>query len=181
MNNQLLKTYRQKNIALAIGLVLALLILYPLTISKTIALGKDIKRLEIQEQQSIHAPVAIAKYNLLLKQLDKQITSYVIDSSKGEQYLLELVSDFCQDNHLTLTSFPKATLRQKEKISVYTRKLKIEGDFIPLLKLLHFLEYRNKVGRMASVSFDSYIQRKTKEKKLSMTLYIQNCKINPRD
>jgi len=172
-----LQTYRQKNIALLIGFVLSIIAIYPITISNTVKLGKNIHQLELQEQQAVHAPLAIANYNQNIKQLDEQISSYVSDTLEGEQYLLELVSNFSQQNNLTLTAFHQPTATQKEKITIYTREVALEGEYIPLLRLLHYLEYTKKIGRMASVEFETYIQKRSRRKKLQMSLFIQNCTI----
>ena len=169
------ETYRQKNIAIAAGFVLILVLFYFLTISKVIKLGHSIDQLKQQEKLAVNAPANIIEYQRQLEKLDNQIAAYLVDTSDGEQHLLELISTFCQNNKLILTAFPKPDIQEKENIKVYTRTVSIQGDFISLLKLLYHLEYEKKVGRMASVQFKSYLQKRTKRKKLNLILQIQNC------
>lgn len=45
-----------------------------------------------------------------------------------------------------------------------TTELKVEGNFVNLLKLVHLLEQKEAVGRVSSSSFDAVFDNKRKKK-----------------
>jgi hypothetical protein len=52
-----------------------------------------------------------------------------------------------------------------------------EGDFIKLLKLVFQFEQKFRVGKVSSVKFSTYKDRKSKKTSLTAKLFIQTIKI----
>jgi len=171
-------TYRQKNRYLLIGTLVFALIAYMTTISNTVHLYSDNNRLLAKIGKAENAPVAIAGLRQSLEGLNNKLNHYLIDTTKDQQHLLEVVSEFCHQHKLTVKELPQRKISKEKDFTIITSVLKIEGNYNNLLQLLHELEYTQKLGRLSSVSWKSYVDTKTKKTVLYMVVYLQNITVN---
>lgn len=171
-------TYKQKNLYLGIGAFLFALIAYMTTIRNTVHLYKENKRLEAKISIAENAPESIADLRRSLEGLNGKLNHYLIDTTKEQEHTLEVVSEYCHKKKLVVRELPKRKIVAENDFTIVTSELKIEGSYINLLQLLHELEYAQKLGRISSVSWRSYVDPKTKRTILYMTLYLQNITVN---
>ena len=85
--------------------------------------------------------------------------------------------DFCAKNKLTLSEFPEANIIEDENNRLETLTISAQGTYIGLLKLLHFLEHQNQVGRISSVHYYSQFDHKNQITRLFAKIYIQNIRL----
>jgi hypothetical protein len=171
-------TYKQKVRYLLIGAVLFLLIAYLTTIKNTIQLYRDNNRLESMIGKAENAPQGIAELRKTLEGLNLKLNNYLVDTTKEHEHTLEVVSEFCHKKRLVVRELPKRKISSENDFVIITSELRIEGSFISLLQLLYELEYTQKLGRLSSVSWKSYIDTKTKRTVLVMIVYLQNIAVN---
>ena len=171
-------TYKRKNLYLGVGALLFTVIAYMTTISNTVKLYQDNKRLEAKINKAENAPESIADLRRSLEGLNGKLNHYLIDTTKEQEHTLEVVSEYCHKHRLVVRELPKRKVVAENDFTIITSELKIEGSYINLLQLLHELEYSQKLGRISSVSWKSYIDPKTKRTILYMTLYLQNITVN---
>jgi hypothetical protein len=81
-----------------------------------------------------------------------------------------------QKNGLILKDFPQPFVGVENGYITKTAQLTVEGDFIPLLKLIYFLETDYSVGKVVAVGFKTSKERRTRKRKLNTTIYLQNVK-----
>jgi hypothetical protein len=125
-----------------------------------------------------NAPQGIAGLRKSLEGLNNKLNNYLVDTSKEHEHTLEVVSEFCHKKKLIVRELPKRRVSLENDFTIVTSELKIEGSFINLLQLLYELEYSQKLGRLSSVSWKSYVDTKTKRTILVMTIYLQNIAVN---
>ena len=101
----------------------------------------------------------------------KQLTD-----TNTQQALLNVIANYCRDNKTVLREFPKAISKEKNDFVVETNFFTVEGDFVKLLSLVYLLEQKERIGRIASVFFQSKRDVRTKALSLSATIYVQNVK-----
>ncbi len=171
-------TYKQKNLYLGVGTFLFAVIAYMTTVSNTVKLYSDNKQLEAKINRAENAPESIADLRRSLEGLNGKLNHYLIDTTKEQEHTLEVVSEFCNKKRLVVRELPKRKIVAENDFTIVTSELKIEGSYVNLLQLLHELEYSQKIGRISSVSWKSYIDPKTKRTILYMTLYLQNITVN---
>ena len=75
---------------------------------------------------------------------------------------------------MTLSEFPEANIVEDETNKLETLTITAQGSFIDLLKLLHFLEHQNQVGRISAVQFYTQFDHKNQLSRLYSKIYIQN-------
>lgn len=171
-------TYKQKNRYLLIGTLVFVLVAYFTTIRNTIQLYQDNKRLKERIIRAENAPAGIAELRISLDGLNEKLNNYLIDTTREQEHTLEVVSEFCHRKNLKVKELPQRKVTDENDFTIVTSVLKIEGNYNNLLRLIQELEYEQKLGRLSSVSWRSYIDNKTKRTILYMTVYLQNITVN---
>jgi len=161
--------YRKRYYILLVVLPLVLLIIYKLTISKTIELKANIEKVQEDIDRSSLAPMNIS---ILSKEL-KQLMLVVENKDKiSEKSLFSEITDYCSRKRLRVKSYPLEHKISNNKYSCNTSMVTIEGRFIDLVKMLNVFE-KEKAYMIRSISFDKYKDRLAKKEKLQLKLYIQ--------
>ncbi len=169
-------TYQQKLLYTLIAGVLFSIVIYNLALSKTISLA--IKNNELQQQISKNqdAPKQIEVVSQKIKRIEQLVGDKAYNKIDIHQVLLESVTGYVQQNGLILKDFPQPFVIAENGYITKTAQLTVEGDFIPLLKLIYFLENNYKVGKVIAVDFKTTKEIRTRKRKLNTTIYLQNVK-----
>jgi hypothetical protein len=174
-------TYKKKIQLLILSSALALLIVYLFLISPNINRSSLNKKYRSEIAKAQQAPSMIKSLNEELNTMNTFLDAYVSDSTGDEDRFIEVITNFCQKNNVTLKELPKVIETEEQKFTVQTNVVIAEGSYKDLLRLIYQLEKKEKVGRIVSAQFKSYINNKTKRLTLSLTIYLQNLKINRND
>lgn len=169
-------TYKKKNQLLIVIAIFLGLLIYFVSIKRTISAFKDYsKNIKLYETAS-NSPV-------LLKQLHSEVddinAKLRAQNSVGEQYsekLIELITNYCQSTNSILKEFPKTEIAQKDDLVIETNKFTLAGDYITLLKFVYLLEQKNRLGKIVSVNYSIKKDYKSNGKILTVTIYLQNIK-----
>ena len=169
-------TYKKKNKLIIIVAVLALYLIYAFAIKKTMASHSEYTKAESQIELAVSAPLMAAQLEKQLLQMDSKIGKQNKNGQNTEQALLELITNYCQNNHSVLREFPETTVAQQGNLFIETNLFVVEGDFSSLINLVYLLEQKNKLGKIASVRYQLKKDFKTKEMALTAIIYLQNVK-----
>lgn len=169
-------TYKKKNQLLIIVSVLALYLIYVFAVKKTIAAYSEYNTAEKQIELAVNAPAMAAQLQSQLLQMDSKIGKQNLNGQNTEQALLELITNYCQNNHAVLREFPETTIAKQGDLFIETNQFVVEGEFASLIKLVYILEQKNKLGKIASVRYQLKKDLKTKEMALTAAIYLQNVK-----
>ncbi len=169
-------TYKKKNQLLIIVSVLALYLIYAFAVKKTIAAYSEYNKAENQIELAVNAPVMAAQLESQLLQMDSKIGKQNVNGQNAEQALLELITNYCQNNHAVLREFPETTIAKQGDLFIETNLFVVEGEFASLINLVYILEQKNKLGKIASVRYQLKKDFKTKEMALTAAIYLQNVK-----
>lgn len=170
-------TYKQQLLYALIGGFIFSIVIYNVAISNTIGLA--VKNSDYREQisQSQDAPEQIEFAKQKIKKIEQLVGT---DNDYSEidihQVLLESVTNYVQRKGLILKDFPQPFVGVENGYITKTAQLTVEGDFIPLLKLIYFLENDYNVGKVVAVDFKTIKERRTRKRKLNTTIYLQNVK-----
>jgi hypothetical protein len=170
-------TYQQKNKYLLLGSLVFLVVVYLAAIQNTINLYQKNSSREQALLKAEDAPQKIENYRQRLDELNNRLSYYVVDSIKGEEHILEVVSNFCHKNHILLNRLPAVTTDDHGDVLVATTGVVAEGNYKDLLNLLYELEQKQKIARVTSAVFKSQFDHKRKKKVLTLTVYLQNIQI----
>ncbi|HEY6160010.1 MAG TPA: hypothetical protein VI112_02275 [Bacteroidia bacterium] len=166
-------SYKKKNRLLLWGGLAVLFLIYKLTFSKTISLYFSCKELDQHMEMAANAPGRIDALEKESARLDRLLGKEQSDNLT-QQSLLEVVTAYCQQNNILLKEFPQ-TLRASEKeYTIETNYFVMEGPFQKLLSLVYRLEQKTKTGKIASVSYSTRTDLRTKERILTATVFIRN-------
>lgn len=169
-------SYKKKNKLLIAVALLIFYLVYALAIKKTIASYDEYNKAENQIELAINAPKMAAQLENQLLQMDSKIGKQNKNGQNTEQALLELITNYCQNNHSILREFPETTMAQRGNLFIETNLFVIEGNFSSLINLVYLLEQKNKLGKIASVRYQLKKDFKTKEMALTAAIYLQNVK-----
>ena len=147
---------------------------YVTAINNTIKLYQENSSLSLKIKKAENAPKGIAEMRKSLEGLNNKLSHYLIDTTKEQEHTLEVVSEFCTKKQLVVKELPQRKISKEKDFTIITSALKIEGNYTNLLKLLNELEYSQKLGRLSSVTWKSYVDTKTKRTILYMVIYLQN-------
>ncbi|MFI5219069.1 MAG: hypothetical protein ACHQNT_06235 [Bacteroidia bacterium] len=166
--------YKTKNRFLLIAAVLFALMAYRLAIKKTIDQCKTYRNLKQQVDFAKDIPRKTAHIKMQIATMDKTLTTMQHSETNMQQALLGIVTNYCKENKVVLKEFPETIQTSGSDFLVQTNVFKIEGDFIKLLKLLYILEQKRKIGKIASVVFQTKTNFKTKNLELTATVFLQH-------
>lgn len=170
-------SFKQKNKYLGIGAGAFAVIVYFFAISHTIAEYRQVKELKWKVQKAKQSPGQMAVLENRLAFINSKVNDYLIDSTRNQESILDAVSTFCQKNNLILREFPKTGFEEQKDITIETNVIVAEGTYLNLLRLIYELEHKNKVGKVTSLSFNSFMDTKRKKQVLTATIYLQNIRI----
>lgn len=169
-------TYKKKNQLLLVVILLVLLMVYSLAIKKTINIHNTYSEAEKKIVLAASAPMLAAQLEKELLQIDIKLGNENPKKQNTSDALLELTTNYCQNNHAVLREFPKTTITEAGDMTIETNQFVVEGNFSTLINLVYILEQKNKLGKVASVKYQLKKDFKTKEMVLTATIYLQNVK-----
>ncbi len=167
-------TYKQRNRVLLGGMVLLMIICYQFGVRNTLDLSSQVSEQQVRLQQLNNYPERLQSNLAKLKNINGSVDQYVRDDNFNQDEILESLSEFCGTNKLVIRSFPKSKLKRKNDILIETHRFEVEGGFTSLVELLYHIEVTEKLGRIASSNFETRLDRKTRRKRLFLTVYLQN-------
>lgn len=169
-------TYKKKNQLLLIISAVFLLISYWLAFKDTFALYSEAVDFESQVKSVNDVPQKLAAMQGKLAELDI-LSGLKQNADTGiQQELLGIVTGYCQKSGILLREFPKTNFYDEGDYRVETNIFVVEGGFVKLLELVYLLEQKNRVGKIASVSYNSKKDIRIKMFSLTATIYLQNIK-----
>mgnify|MGYP006863439214 FL=1 len=154
--------------------VLILIVSYQFSFKKTILLFNEYKLMLDERSNAHNLPDKLLK---LQNELDN--IAGTIESSNGEvsnkrNLIINRVSNFCDSNSLIVSELTPSLIKVENTFTIETNTIVTEGSFTNLVKLLNNLEQEKSFGKVISVRFATYLNRKTKKKNLFSEIYIQN-------
>ena len=169
-------TYHKKNRLLLFGSVAFLVFVYFFTISDTIDLLMEHQVVKEKLAEAQNAPAQITTLEARMLKMDEQVGMFMSSADFTQDTLIDLVSRFCNENHLDLKEYPSPDLNKENDYRIATNRIVAQGSYANLLKLAYALEQEFRVGRIASLQFNSLKNNKTKKLYLNATILLQNYK-----
>lgn len=164
-------TYQTKMKLLPVGFVLALLLVYSLTISNTIDLSKQVQQLEAQVEKLGDAPLQVQILRKRLGEIEERIGNH--SGTISQEEIFDELSVYCKRNNLTVREFPVPHELSKDDYLVQTYLVEIEGSFHNLARLVYYLEQETYLGKVAATKFLLKKDKRTREEYLSLTIFLQ--------
>lgn len=167
---------KQKNIALLVGSVLSLFVIYQLAIKKTVASKKAYTELQKEKNLLDNASERI-KY---LKQKNNYLDSILKKNDVAiynsfQQTLLKKISDFSSEQNIEIQSFNEPHISSENQTTKETYSFSVKSDFISILQLINHLE-KQRLGELISIHFEKKKNYRTRKDYLVATLYLQKMK-----
>lgn len=169
-------TYKRKNLLLLLAAILFVFLIYTLAIKKTWLAYYVYNDAKEKIELAANAPIMAAKLEKELITMDAKIGNQNKNGTNTEQALIELLTTYSQNNNVVLREFPEATDADQGNIVIETNQFVIEGTFSKLINLVHLLEQKVKLGKVASAHYQLKKDIKTREMALTVTIFVQNIK-----
>jgi len=172
-------SYKNKNRLLFLVAFLFAIISYMLAFRKTFDLRSQCSQMESELVIAATAPERIANLEMQLRSIEGVIGGQTDEGVDPQQQLLEFVTNYCEEQHITLQEYPQPISHQEDDYAVETNIFVVKGNFIKLLKMIYALEQEMRIGKVVAVEYKSKKNLRTKRLNLTATVYLQNVrKIN---
>jgi len=164
---------KDKNKILVGGFVGVLLIGYFFSITDTLSLKENYKRLKSEEHIFENLPQRVATLNKKENYYDSLMVHYQIAEASLQNSLLKSVENYALDNELKIVTIeqPHILVKDQRKISSYA--FAVSGNFRNILGLNYHLEQKSKFGKVSNVHFEKKINHKTKRATLEGRFILQ--------
>lgn len=164
--------YKKKILLLRAASVLVVLLVYFYGISPTIKefnAYKENSRKVIALQANPYMKISgeLRKVKQVLDNISSDSSAIVLNS-------LNYLTQYCKDNQLKLAEYKPLAPLLHQALAVTTRKVTVEGGFIPLVRLLYDLETQQHYGMLSSVYFKTTEDLNNQKITLNCTFYLQN-------
>lgn len=167
-------SYKNKFRLLIAGLVFALILVYKMSIAKTVECYKTTRDLEVKLASADQLPSEIGTLERKLK--DLIVVKKTENIEVRQQALLNQVTSFCNNNQLLLRNFSASKEGNASGHQLFTQDFTVDGSFVNSLRLIHLMEKKNDYGNIKSVSFQLKKDLKLNEEYLYATVYLQTLK-----
>lgn len=154
-------TSKSKNIALACGFVLALVVCYQLAISKTLSIYKTYNKLKNEELLFGNTPRQLSILKQKAKYYDSILEVNKIKGNSIQNNLLEMMSDYAKNNEVKIISFVEPHLEIQNDLKISAYQFSLEGEYNDLIKLVHKLEQETRFGEIINLHFEKKKNFKT--------------------
>ena len=162
--------YKQKYQLLLGGIALFLIITYFLAFGKTWTAYQKTTQLQEQLSSAGQAWQEIESYQRQLKKLESEQNN----QSFTQNYLFQKVTEFCQENKLSIQEMPESIVYKQQDMAILHNPMKVEGTFIPIVQLLYELEQKQQLGRIVSVEFNLGKNHQSRQPELTANIQLQN-------
>ena len=164
-----ISTYRQKNIALLGAILFFGMLIYLVSIQRTLSSYNSYQQKKEQLSRVSNANQLIAQYQSELAQFQQNT-----QQSYNRENLLEEVTTFCREHRLLVKTFPQAQRVKENNYPIITNKIQVEGDYKEVVKLAYLLEQEQRLGSISSLQFFTYKDRYKKKKLLRANIVLRN-------
>lgn len=162
--------YKQKYQLLLGGIALFLVIAYSLAFDKTWTAYQTTNQLQQQLSSAGQAWQQIENYQEQLKQLESEQNNQFFT----QNYLFQKVTSFCQENKLAIQEMPESIVYKQQDVKILHNPIKVEGTFVPMVRLLYNLEQKEQLGRVVSVEFNLGKNYQSRQSELTAHIQLQN-------
>lgn len=147
-------TKQQKNIALTVSFILALILCYQLAIKNTLQLKEQHTHLANEAVSLKSAPQQLA----LLKQknvyYDSLLTRFQLGGSSIQNNLLKVINTYASNNALKVVDFLEPHVSTNDNLVIKTYDFTLEGTYNNINQLVYLLEQKTKFGEVISLHFE---------------------------
>lgn len=148
--------------------LLALIILLPIVLGKCTFSNTYQLYNEYRHIQSLDEQLARTTSN------NKMVTAIPLNNESliSNGRLVELMSQVCEENSVSVKQYEPHLLDKEGDYKLYTASLILSGNYIDLVRTLHYLEDNIQSIKVSSLKFE-YDEKIMKDKKVEMLLYFR--------
>lgn len=169
---------KQKNSALLLGFFIALFIIYKFSIQNTFDVRKKYNQLLKEKELLTNASLKIKYLQEKNFYLDSVLQSKNVSIENSfQQTILQNVSIFSSKENIEIINFTKPHSIIENETIIETLSFELKGEFIPLLKLINYLE-QEQFGKLLSVHFEKKKNYRNNKPYLTTTVYLQKVSNN---
>ena len=167
-------TYKNKYWAFLLVSGLFCIVIYKASIKRTVQLRSDCIEMSEKLESVSKAPEAIKKLQSDIKRLDALFGNTGGDDLNNRATIIEKCSDYCKGKNIRVDQINEPNIQVREDLIIETTEIQFEGKHKSLMQLIHYLETSTLPGKITSVSFRKEINKRSKQERLLLQLFIQS-------
>lgn len=171
-------TYQKRFLVLCAGLTILSILSYKLSFSKTVEAMKVNTQLEEKVGRISGLDNELLKYKQMTAGLVGEHSGSGVGSFDFNQGLLDKVGRFCEDKKLVLVEYAEPLRGEEKGYTIETGMITVEGEFKPLLELLHRLQNEFKLGSVVAADFEKEQNYRRNREELFVKIYVQKISKN---
>lgn len=145
---------KNKNIILVVLFVFILMLVYKLSITKTIALNNDVENLQKEYSVAQNLTSSFAILNQKERALDSIIKTQNIKDGSVQNNLLEIIQSTSKNNEITISEFNEPHLFTEDNQTIESYSFKLKGLFDDLQEVIYTLEQKYTIGSIKHFRFE---------------------------
>lgn len=172
-------SYSSKTKLLYVISFLLFVVVYHIAVKPAINRYKILHYKNRQLAEVADLPVKIKNIKRGIKQINAIIGGANQDTTQNKRRkLLETISGYCDKKPITINKIIKPEYIQQNNVMVELNKVLLKGRFAGLLRFVYYMEGRQTLGHVASLSFLLKKDIRTKKKSLNLLIYFQTVSEN---
>ena len=164
---------KNRNIVLAVGFLVVLVICYRLAISNTLQKYGEYQQLKQQEVLFKNAPRQLVVLKRQQIYYDSILKANHISGNSMQGNLFRNLETYASKNDLSIYEFLEPHTAPYQDASLRSYIFGVQGDFNKILKMVHGIEQRTKFGELIHVGFEKKKNLRTGKQYLRARLILQ--------
>ncbi len=147
-------TKQQKNTALIVCFITALILCYQLAIKNTLQLKEQYKHLAEEAVSLKNAPKKLALLKQKNSYYDSLLTKFQLNDSSIQNNLLKAINTYASNNALKVVNFLEPHVSTNDHLVIKTYDFTLEGTYNNINQLIYLLEQETKFGEVICFHFE---------------------------
>ncbi len=167
-------SYKKKNQMLIAIIVIATLVIYKLSLNRTIQKYNEFKMIKNKISNVSSVPKEIELIEGRITKINRFFGNNADSTINKRDLLIDYTSNYCEKHPISIRLIDEPLYEYRDNIFIETNQLILEGSFISMVKYLDQLELYQDIGEISSIKFYKEKNRRTKQEKLLLKIFIQN-------
>ncbi|WP_068473257.1 hypothetical protein [Saccharicrinis aurantiacus] len=166
-------SYKRRSAIVIFSTLVVLFLAISFPIKRTLGTINSCNKLVDKINKAKDAPRDIEYLEMKLNSRTKNIIIADIGVDQIQIKILENVAKSCNLNEVELKKLYLFNENKQDEFSILDFELLLESNYSHLLKVLHYLEYELKYGRVVSVNFFKSKLKRKKNEVLQVQIYLR--------
>ncbi|MCL6275424.1 hypothetical protein M3P19_15525 [Muricauda sp. 2012CJ35-5] len=163
----------RKNKYLIFGVLAMSVVCYLFAIKNTLLLRQQLALSQEKAERHGNIQNRLSALTHKEQQLDLALTDLYLDNASVQNNLLDYINTQSLELKVNVLELNAPHISQGNNSTTTTQRLRIEGSYAAILKLINSLEFKGVFGRISHVDFEKTKNFRTRKTSLQASIYLE--------